>query len=402
MSRKLATELVHFDAPESGGDPHLASMVPLYQSATFKQPSATQMGEYDYTRSGNPTRSQLERHMAKIMRARRCMAINSGMGAMDVIVRLLKPGDEVIAGDDLYGGTNRLLKYISDNGGVKVHHCDTTSVEAVSKLVSAKTTMLFLETPTNPLLKIADVPALSAAAKKANPDCIVVVDNTVMSPLYQRPLELGADIHYESGTKYLNGHHDVMCGIIAVNDPTLEVRLFHVVNATGSGLAPFDSWLLLRGVKTLAIRMERQAANAQKVAEWLESKGFKVNFPGLPSHPQYALHNKLATGAGAVLSFATGDLALSEHITSGCTLWGISVSFGCCDSLISMPCRMSHASIDPKVRKERNLPEDLIRLCVGIEDVDDLIDDLSNSIEAAKQAVAQGASAEGVNHPTAD
>ena len=400
---KIATELVHFDPPAKGVDPHRASMVPLYQSATFKQPSATEMGDYDYTRSGNPTRDQVERHMAKVFRARRCLAINSGMGAMDVIVRLLRPGDELIAGDDLYGGTNRLLKYIKDVGDVVVHHVDTTDVEAVKARLSPKTTMLFLESPTNPLLRIADLPALSAAAKQANPSCIVVVDNTVMSPLLQRPLELGADIHYESGTKYLNGHHDVMCGVIGVNDPDLEKRLFHVVNATGSGLAPMDCWLLLRGVKTMAIRMERQQENTIKVANWLEAETpFKVNYPGLRSHPQYELHHKLASGAGAVLSFATGDVALSEQICSGTTLWGISVSFGCCDSLISMPCRMSHAAIDPKVRLERGLPEDLIRLCVGIEDVDDLLEDLSASIRRAQEAVAHGQKAQGVNHPTKD
>lgn len=399
---KMATELVHLDPPFEGADPHRASMVPLYQSATFKQPSATEMGTFDYTRSGNPTRDQVERHMQKLFRARRCLAVNSGMAAMDAIVRLLRPGDELIAGDDLYGGTNRLLKYIQEVGDVVVHHVDTTSVDAVRARLSPRTTMLFLESPTNPLLRIADIPALAAAAKQANPACVVVVDNTVMSPLLQRPLELGADVHYESGTKYLNGHHDVMCGILAINDPELERRLFHVVNATGSGLAPMDCWLLLRGVKTMAIRMERQEQNAMRVAHWLESIGFSVNYPGLASHRQYDLHRRLASGAGAVLSFATGDIALSEQICSGTQLWGISVSFGCCDSLISMPCRMSHAAIDPKVRKARGLPEDLIRLCVGIEDVDDLIQDLGESIDRAKQAVAGGQQAQGVNHPTKD
>ncbi|CCG83749.1 protein of unknown function [Taphrina deformans PYCC 5710] len=400
----LATELVHFDPPKSGSrDPYNASVAPLYQSATFKMPSATEMGEYDYTRSGNPTRTQLEQHLAKIMQAKRCLAINSGMGAMDVITRLLKPGDEVIAGDDLYGGTNRLLKFLSTNNDIIVKHVDTTSVEAVRPAITDRTSMLFLETPTNPLLKIADIPALSKLVKSQRPNCIVVVDNTVMSPLYQKPLQLGADVHYESATKYLNGHHDVMGGVIAVNDAKLEERLFAWVNATGCGLAPFDCWLFLRGIKTLQIRMEKQAANAQIIAEWLEKEGFKVNFPGLKSHPQYDLHARIATGNGAVLSFSTDSIALSEHIVSGTKLWGISVSFGSCDSLISMPCRMSHASIDAKTRKERALPEDLIRLCVGIEDVDDLLSDLGHSIELAKRAVEQnGARAEGVNHVTQD
>lgn len=401
----LATELVHFDPPKSGArDPYNASVAPLYQSATFKMPSATEMGEYDYTRSGNPTRTQLEQHLAKIMKARRCLAINSGMGAMDVICRLLKPGDEVIAGDDLYGGTNRLLKFLSTNNGVVVKHVDTTSVEAVRPAISERTSMLFLETPTNPLLKIADIPALSKLVKAQRPDCVVVVDNTVMSPLYQSPLQLGADVHYESATKYLNGHHDVMGGVIAVNDAKLEERLFAWVNATGCGLAPFDCWLFLRGIKTLKIRMDKQAANAQVIAEWLErEQGLQVNFPGLRSHPQYETHRRIASGNGAVLSFATGSIALSEQIVSRTKLWGISVSFGSCDSLISMPCRMSHASIDAETRKARSLPEDLIRLCVGIEELEDLLADLGRAIAAAKRSVErEGAVAEGVNHVTRD
>lgn len=400
----FATEVVHFDPPKSGvRDPFNASVAPLYQSATFKMPSATEMGEYDYTRSGNPTRTQLENHLAKIIGAKRCLAINSGMGAMDVISRLIKPGDEVIAGNDLYGGTHRLLTFLGQEHAVTVKHVDTTSTEAVSGAVSEKTTVLFLETPTNPLLRIVDIQALSSAVKNLNSKVIVVVDNTVMSPLYQKPLELGADIHYESMTKYLNGHHDVMGGVIAVNDAELEKRLYAWVNATGSGLAPFDCWLVLRGIKTLKIRMDKQAGNAKTIAEWLEKEGYKVNYPGLKSHPQYEIHAKNAKGYGAVLSFATGSIALSEQIVSRASLWGITVSFGSCDSLISMPCRMSHAAIDPKVRKERNLPEDLIRLCVGIEDADDLISNLSDAIVGAKNAVEEeGAQAEGVNHVTKD
>lgn len=398
----LATKLVHFDHLKGPGkDPHNASVAPLYQSATFKMPSATEMGEYDYTRSGNPTRTQLERHLAKVMGAKRCLAINSGMGAMDIITRLLKPGDEVVAGDDIYGGTNRLLKFLSTQG-IIVKHVDATKNDVVVQAMTKNTAMLLLETPTNPLLKIVDIRSLAKLAKEKARNCIVIVDNTVMSPLNQRPLELGADIHYESATKYLNGHHDVMAGVIAVNDDNLYYRLFAWVNATGCGLAPFDCWLFLRGIKTLKIRLDKASQNAQLIAEWLESQGFKVNYPGLRSHPQYDLHHSLANGSGAVLSFVTNNIALSEQIVSLTELYGITVSFGACDSLISMPCRMSHASIDPQTRKERALPEDLIRLCIGIEDVDDLIADLSQAIASARIACRNGAKAEGVNHPTKD
>ncbi|KAK6081017.1 cystathionine beta-lyase [Seiridium cupressi] len=375
----LATELVYTETKDQYG----ASSIPIYQSATFKQTTANGGEEYDYTRSGNPTRTHLERHMAKIMNATRALAVGSGMGALDVITRMLRPGDEVITGDDLYGGTNRLLTYLASNQGIVVHHVDTTTVKRVQDVISEKTAMVLLETPTNPLLKIIDLGSIAKAVHDANPKALVVVDNTMLSPMNCTPLELGADIVYESGTKYLSGHHDIMAGIIAFNDPALGDKMYFTINSTGCGLSPNDSFLLMRGVKTLAIRMEKQQANAQAIAEFLESHGFKVRYPGLKSHPQYDLHWSLASGAGAVLSFETGDVKLSERIVGAARLWGISVSFGCVNSLISMPCRMSHASIDPKTRAERQMPEDIIRLCVGIEDVNDLIDDLSRSLVQA-------------------
>ncbi|RYP65527.1 hypothetical protein DL771_008284 [Monosporascus sp. 5C6A] len=372
----LATELVYTDSKDQYG----ASSIPIYQSATFKQTSAAGGNEYDYTRSGNPTRTHLERHMAKIMNANRALAVGSGMGALDVITRVLRPGDEVITGDDLYGGTNRLLTYLSANQGIIVHHVDTTEVDRVREVISEKTAMVLLETPTNPLIKIVDLPGIAKSVHDANPNALVIVDNTMLSPMLCNPLELGADIVYESGTKYLSGHHDIMAGIIACNDPAIADKMYFTINSTGCGLSPNDSFLLMRGVKTLAIRMEKQQANAQRIAEFLESHGFKVRYPGLKSHPQYDLHWSMARGAGAVLSFETGDITMSERIVESAKLFAISVSFGCVNSLISMPCRMSHASIDAKTRAERQMPEDIIRLCVGIEDCQDLIDDLSRSV----------------------
>lgn len=339
--------------------------------------------EYDYTRSGNPTRTHLEKHLAKIMRAKRALVVSSGMGALDVITRQLRPGDEVVTGDDLYGGTNRLLKFLSTHGGIIVHHVDSTQPEKVQAVLSQKTAMVLLETPTNPLIKIVDIPTIANMAHTANPACMVSVDNTMLSPLLQNPLELGADIVYESGTKYLSGHHDLMAGVLAVNDESLGEKLYFNINASGCGLAPFDCWLLMRGIKTLKVRMDAQQANATMIAKYLESVGFKVRYPGLKSHPQYELHNSMARGPGAVLSFETGDVTLSERIVESAKLWAISVSFGCVNSLISMPCRMSHASIDAKTRAERGVPEDLIRLCVGIEDGEDLLDDLKSALVQA-------------------
>ncbi|KAK9460583.1 Cys/Met metabolism PLP-dependent enzyme-domain-containing protein [Lipomyces oligophaga] len=376
---KLETEIV-YTAPT---DQYRSSSTPIYQTATFKQASGTEMGEYDYTRSGNPSRTDLENHLARIMRATRVLAVTSGMSAMDVISRLLKPGDEVIAGDDLYGGTNRLLTFLSANWGITVYHVDTTIAANVIDKLSENTALVLLESPTNPLIKICDIPYITKVVKEKYPNALVAVDNTMMSPIGMNPLDVGVDIVYESATKFLGGHHSLMAGVLAVKSAELGDKLYFVINSTGCGLAPFDCWLLHQGLKTLAIRFERAQENAQKVAEFLEDRGFKVRYPGLKSHPQYNLHWTMARAAGSVLSFETGSVEMSEQVVSGARLWGISVSFGCVNSLISMPCKMSHASIDPKVRAERALPEDLIRLCVGIEDVTDLIDDLKTALVSA-------------------
>ncbi|KOS21521.1 Cystathionine beta-lyase [Escovopsis weberi] len=242
------------------------------------------------------------------------------MGALDVITRMLRPGDEVITGDDLYGGSHRLLTHMATNQGIIVHHVDTTDLDC-----------------------IVDIISISRLAHEVNEKVVVVVDNTMLSPVLSNPLDLGADIVYESGTKYLSGHHDIMAGVIACNDSSLADKLYFTINSTGCGLSPNDSFLLMRGVKTLAIRMEKQQANAQEIAEFLENRGFR-------------------------------------RIVEAARLWAISVSFGCVNSLISMPCQMSHASIDAKTREERQMPEDIIRLCVGIEDVSDLIEDLSTAL----------------------
>jgi cystathionine beta-lyase len=370
-------------------DQHGASSVPIYQSATFKGMG----GAYDYSRSGNPTRSHLEHHLAKISSAEHAFAVSSGMAALDIITRLLKPGDEVIAGDDLYGGTNRLLNYLRTHTGVTVYHVDTTNPETLRPVLSEKTTLVLLESPTNPLLKIADIAQLAAIVTAAAPNALVVVDNTMMSPYLQRPLEHGAHIVYDSGTKYLSGHHDLMAGVIVCNRDDVAKQIAFMINSVGNALAPVDAFLLLRGIKTLAIRMDRQQANARLVAAHLHRLGFQVFYPGLADHPGRAIHEKLATGPGAVLSFVTDDKALSERIVGATRLWGISVSFGAVNSLISMPCLMSHASIDSATRAARGLPEDLIRLCVGIEDPTDLIEDLDEALLEAGAVVVDAAGA---------
>ncbi|KAI5475406.1 cystathionine beta-lyase [Pseudohyphozyma bogoriensis] len=376
---RFATQVATVDNPDpSHKDQHGSSSVPIYQSATFKG-----MGnQYDYTRSGNPTRTHIQHHIAKISSARHAFCVTSGMGALDVILRLLKPGDEIIAGNDLYGGSNRLLTYIKSHNGITTHHVDTTEPSSVLPYLTENhnVAMVLLETPTNPLLQIADIEAIAKLVHAAKPNALVVVDNTMLSPYLQRPLEHGADIVYDSATKYLSGHHDLMAGVICCNKDEVADGIYFTINSIGNGLSPFDSFLLLRGIKTLALRMDRQQETAMKVATYLDNLGFKVNYPGLAHHPGKAVHDRLASGYGGVLSFETGDKELSEKVVGAARLWGISVSFGCINSLISMPCLMSHASIDPAVRAARNLPENLIRLCVGIEDSDDLIDDLEAAL----------------------
>nr|AUN37954.1 cystathionine gamma-lyase 2 [Ganoderma lucidum] len=375
---RFSTLCATVDSPDGDHkDQHGSSSVPIYQTATFKGVG----NQYDYTRSGNPTRTHLEHHIAKISSAAHAFAVSSGMAALDVITRLLKPGCEVIAGDDLYGGTNRLLAYLRTHMGVTVHHVDTTVADSVIPVLNpGRTAMVLLESPTNPLLKIVDIARISALVKEKCEDAVIVVDNTMMSPYLQRPLEHGADIVYDSATKYLSGHHDLMAGVITCNRDDLAKEIAFVINAVGNALTPFDSFLLLRGTKTLAIRMDRQQSTAMLVAQMLSKLGFVTHYPGLPNHPGKEIHDRISDGYGAVLSFETGDKELSERIVAATRLWGISVSFGCVNSLISMPCVMSHASIDPATRAARGLPEDLIRLCVGIEDPADLLDDLRHAL----------------------
>lgn len=367
-------------------DHNKASIPPIYQSTTFKADSIDGFSnsKYDYTRSGNPTRTVLQKHLESIFDCKFAWAVNSGMACLDVILSAhVKPGEEVIAGQDLYGGSDRLLHFFEKKSNLVIKHYDTTNLSLMKKVITPKTKLVLLESPTNPLINVVDVRAITDHAHKVNPDCVVVFDNNMMTPLLMSPLELGVDIQYESATKYLNGHHDIMAGVLATNNEEIAKKLFYVINATGSGLAPFDSWLLIRGLKTLSIRLEREQENCRKLANYLVSKGFKVRYTGLKDHPQYDLHNSQCRGPGAVLSFETGDLNFSSTIIEHCEIFSTTVSFGSVSSLISLPLKMSHASIDPSVLEDRNFPQDLIRICTGIEDIEDLINDLDNAIRIA-------------------
>ncbi|CAA0829843.1 Cystathionine beta-lyase- chloroplastic [Striga hermonthica] len=376
----VSTMLMNFD---NEFDPYDALSTPLYQTATFKQPSAIDNGPYDYTRSGNPTRDALERLLAKLDKADRALCFTSGMAALSAVTHLLSTGEEIIAGDDMYGGSDRLLSKVTPKSGIVVRRVDTTNLEEVASTISPRTKLVWLESPTNPRQQISDIRKIADMAHAHG--ALVLVDNSIMSPVLSQPLELGADIVMHSATKFIAGHSDLMAGVLAIKGQSLAKDLYFLQNAEGSGLAPFDCWLCLRGIKTMALRIEKQQQdNAQKIAEFLAShpRVKKVNYAGLPDHPGRSLHYSQAKGAGSVLSFLTGSLALSRHVVEKTKYFSITVSFGSVKSLISLPCFMSHASIPAAVRESRGLTEDLVRISVGIEDVNDLIADLDVALRS--------------------
>lgn len=363
-------------------DPHRAVAPPIYQTATFRQSSAVEFGEYDYTRSGNPTRTVLEQQLADLEGGTSAAAFTSGMAAITALTRLLNAGDEIIASNDLYGGTVRLFEKVLSRQAITVRYVDTKDLEIVKDSLSIRTKLIICETPSNPLLKITDIRRLAEIASASG--VLLAVDNSMLSPIFQRPLALGADVVIHSATKFLCGHSDVTAGALVTNDPELYEKIAFQQNAEGAALSPFESWLLFRGLKTLALRVERQNETAGKIAQFLKSRPeiTEVYYPGLHDHPGHALHRSQAQGDGAVLTFTSGDPELSRTIVEATRLLSIAVSFGSVGSTISLPCRMSHASI-PAHLQQLAPPSDLVRVSVGIEDSDDLIEDLTNALDFA-------------------
>ena len=357
-----------------------ATSVPIYQTATFRQPSANSFGDYDYTRSGNPTRDALQNQVAVLEGVVDCQAFTftTGMAAIATICKLASNGEEIIVNDDSYGGTYRFVSKILSRQGVVVKYLNMTGVEGpqrLSKALSSATRIVLIESPTNPMQRICDIAALARVCHASvHPvGTLLAVDNTMMSPILCRPLQLGADIVMHSATKYISGHSDTMAGVVTVrpgaekNGSTLAESIYFFQNAEGTALAPFDAWLVLRGMKTMSLRVHKQQDNTIKIAHWLNVHPLvtSVLYAGLEEHPDFAIHQTQSTGAGAVLCFTTNNVALSEHVVSQTTLFAITVSFGSVSSLVSLPGRMSHASIPEEVRTARSFPEDLVRLCIG-------------------------------------
>ena len=376
---KFATQLVHFDP--SPGDPKRPMATPIYQTATFDQVHADSFAEYDYSRSGNPTRRVLEDQMARLEGGSRGFAFSSGMAAISTITSLLKSGDEIVADWDLYGGTSRLFAKVLSRSGIAVRYVDATNLKSVAEQITPATRLIFVESPTNPLLRVLDLAAIAEIADKGS--ILFCVDSSTMSPYLQNPLALGADIVVHSATKFLCGHSDVTGGVVVVKDDILGKEIQFLQNAQGNALGPFDSFLLLRGLKTLKLRLDAQQKNAVKIADFLAAHA-KVNavyYPGLPSHSGYDAQTKQARGGGAVVGFTVGSTAAAKRIAENTKLFKIAVSFGSVNSTISIPYVMSHASVPAEDRSTRGIPQDLLRLSVGVEDAEDLIADLEEQLD---------------------
>lgn len=377
---KAATNYIHAGAepdPSTG-----AIMTPIYQTSTYVQSAPGVNQGYEYARSQNPTRFALERSVAAIENGKHGLVFSSGVAATDAVIKLLKPGDEVIAASDMYGGTYRLFTKVFEKFGLKFIYVDMTDVNNVSDVISQNTKLIWTETPTNPLMNITDIAAVSVIAKKAN--ALLCVDNTFASPYLQNPLDQGADIVMHSATKYLGGHSDVIQGCLAMNDDNLRDQLFFIQKSCGAVPGPMDCFLVLRGIKTLHIRMQRHCENGEKIAYWLRSnpKVAKVYWPGFSDHPNHAIAKKQMSGFGGMISFELKDTSVEEarRVLSSTHLFSLAESLGGVESLINHPASMTHASIPREERIKNGLSDSLIRLSVGIEDVDDLIDDLNNAI----------------------
>lgn len=377
---KFGTKAVHAGVepdPSTG-----AIMTPIYQTSTYVQESPAKHKGYAYARGANPTRNALQKSLAALENGNHAICFSSGMGATDAVIKLLNPGDEVITSNDLYGGSYRMFRHVFEKYGIKFHFTDLTNTHSLGQLINTNTKLLWLETPTNPLMNIIDIKACTALAKKHS--ILVAVDNTFASPYLQNPLELGADIVMHSVTKYLSGHSDVIMGALIMNDEKLYKDLHFIMNSCGAVPGPQDSFLVLRGIKTLHLRMERHCFNGRKVAEYLKghSKVGRVYWPGFTDHPNHTIAKSQMRDFGGMLSFTLKDDRLEKavQLMESVELFSLAESLGGVESLINHPASMTHASIPKEERVKSGLVDSLIRLSIGVEDIDDLLKDLEQAL----------------------
>ncbi|HEX6177037.1 MAG TPA: cystathionine gamma-synthase [Thermoanaerobaculia bacterium] len=375
----FATDCIHAgQEPE----PHTGAVtIPIYQTSTYVQPELGRHKGYEYARTKNPTRSALEANIAALERGKYGHCFASGMSAVDVVFRMLKSGDHVIAGEDMYGGSYRLFSRVLEKFGLQFTYVDTTNVDAVRAALRPETKIVYLETPTNPMMRVTDLAACAEVAHKAG--ALVVVDNTFSSPYIQRPIELGCDIVLHSTTKFLNGHSDSVGGVVVSNSDEVAEKIGFLQNAVGAILSPFDSWLVLRGVKTLSVRMKRHEENGMAMAQYLShhKKVKKIYYPGLPDHPQHALAKRQMNGFGSMISFELGSRDNAKAFLDRVRLCSLAESLGGVETLISHPESMTHGSVPPETRKRLGITPGLVRISVGIEDIEDLVADLENAFE---------------------
>ncbi len=377
---KLATKLIHAGAepdPSTG-----AIMTPIFQTSTYVQSAPGKNKGYEYARSQNPTRKALEDALAIIENGKHALAFSSGVAATDAVIKLLQPGDEVIAANDMYGGTYRMFTKIFEKFGIKFHFVNMHEADNIKNYINANTKLIWTETPTNPLMNITDIAAIAVIAKKHK--ILLAVDNTFASPYLQNPLDLGADIVMHSVTKYLGGHSDVIQGCLVMNDSDLREKLYFIQKSCGAVPGPMDCFLVLRGIKTLHVRMQRHCENGATIAHWLRKhpKVGKVYWPGFEDHPNHAIAKKQMRDFGGMLSFTLKDDSVENamRVLSSTKLFSLAESLGGVESLINHPASMTHASIPKEERMKNGLTDSLIRLSVGIEDADDLIEDLNQAI----------------------
>jgi cystathionine gamma-lyase len=357
-----------------------AIMTPIYQTSTYVQEALGVNKGYEYARGKNPTREALERNIASLEGARYGFAFSSGMGCLDSIMKLFKAGDHFVVGENVYGGTYRLFDKILRNYGMTFTYVDSRDPQRIADACTSATAALVVETPTNPLMRLTDIRAAADVAHQHG--ALLIIDNTFASPYFQKPFTLGADIVWHSSTKYLNGHSDMIGGVALVNDDDLATRLQFILNASGAVPGPMDAWLVLRGTKTLHLRMERHDSNGRAIAQWLVGRMGESNvfYPGLESHPQHALALKQMTGFGGMISVETGSRERAARMLERVRVFSLAESLGGVESLINQPAGMTHASVEPARRAELGITEGLVRLSCGVEDVGDLIADLDQAL----------------------